>query len=81
MQETDRIRKLRWLCRRGMKELDVLFEAFLENNKEDLTAGKWHTFETLLSNEDDQLWCWLQGQETSDSQPFQSLINEIRGVE
>jgi antitoxin CptB len=79
MPADERIKKLRWLCRRGMKELDVLLEAFLEKNTEELNSGAWPIFETFLNQEDDQLWHWLQGRETPQSQVFQPLISEIRG--
>ena len=79
MPADERIKKLRWLCRRGMKELDVLLEAFLEKNTEELNSGAWPIFEELLSQEDNQLWDWLQGREIPHSQIFQPLISEIRG--
>lgn len=54
-----RLRRLRWLCRRGMKELDVLLERFLANHAEALQNGQWPEFEALLANEDDQLWDYV----------------------
>ena len=57
----DRVRKLRWQSRRGMKELDVLLEAFLESQAEVLHAGGWPEIESLLSREDDVLFDWVSG--------------------
>jgi antitoxin CptB len=59
MPEELRIRKLRWLCRRGMKELDVLLEAFLAREAEALRDGAWPELETLLAEEDDVIWHWV----------------------
>ncbi len=51
-----RLRKLRWLCRRGMRELDVLLEHFVACNTAALQAGQWPELESLLALEDDRLW-------------------------
>lgn len=60
MPEDVRMRRLRWLCRRGMKELDVLLEAFLANEEANLRAGDWPELEALLNEEDDRIWHWVQ---------------------
>ena len=78
MQGEDRIRRLRWLCRRGMKELDVLLEAFLEKNQDSLKAGKWGQLEDFLDQEDDLIWSWLQRLKKPDSMEFVLLIDSIR---
>ena len=78
MQGEDRIRKLHWMCRRGMKELDVLLEAFLEKNIDDLKSGSWQNFESLLGQEDDQLWDWLQNTKQAACGNYSSLITAIR---
>ena len=78
MQDDIRIRKLRWLCRRGMKELDVLLESFLATHTQQLLSGEWPVFESFLSREDDQIWHWLQGLESPKEPQLLSLISEIR---
>ena len=60
MDGGNRTRRLRWLCRRGMRELDVLLERFIERNEARLAAGAWPGLEDLLSFEDDVLWDILQ---------------------
>ncbi len=77
-QGSQRINRLRWLCRRGMKELDVLLEAFLESQHDKLNCGEWPEFETLLSNEDIVLWDWLQGKSPNQSDQHRQLIDAIR---
>ncbi len=73
-----RINRLRWLCRRGMKELDVLLESFLERHHDKLASGGWPELETLLANEDNMLWDWLQGKDSGQSVNFRTLIDAIR---
>lgn len=66
------------MCRRGMKELDILLESFLAANENELGAGSWPEFEDFLELEDDLLWDSLRQPDISASPEFQSLINAIR---
>lgn len=54
--------RMRWLCRRGMKELDVLLERFMAADYDHLSAAQHAAFETLLNSEDPQLYALLAGQ-------------------
>ncbi len=75
---TQRIRKLRWLCRRGMKELDVLLESFLEQNQQALESGSWPELEALLSSEDDVFWTWIQYPDHRDAVVYRDVLERIR---
>ncbi len=74
-----RLKRLRWLCRRGMKELDLLLEAFLRREEAALADGAWPDLEALLACEDDRLWDWFQGHGDAESAQFDTLIAAIRG--
>jgi len=78
MGEFERVRKLRWLCRRGMKELDILLQRFVDHHQESLAGGAWPEFEALLQTEDDVLWDWFQDPSLPGVQPYQALLKEIR---
>jgi len=71
-----RLRKLHWLCRRGMKELDVLLERFIKKQSAALEQGAWPELESLLALEDDQLWDILQNPVTASSE-YRVLLNRI----
>jgi len=71
-----RLRKLKWLCRRGMKELDVLLSRFVENQSLALQDKAWPELEQLLACEDDQLWVWVQNPATA-SREYQQLLTII----
>lgn len=73
-----RLKRLRWLSRRGMRELEILLERFLLRESEPLTDGDWPELEALLDCEDDRLWDWFQGRSDADSKPFDDLIAAIR---
>ena len=74
---TDRIRKLKWLCRRGMKELDVLLERFVDQNRQLLEQGAWPEMESLLQNEDDTLWDWLQKPQSDEATAYRALLIQM----
>ena len=78
MADPARIRKLRWHCRRGMKELDVLLLRFVERESERLENGAWPELEKLLCAEDDRLWEWVQKPETLQERAFRPLLDAIR---
>lgn len=69
--------RLRWLCRRGMKELDVLLEGFLLREGERLASGGWRELGAFLQLEDDRLWDLLQGKEPPAPE-FHDLVRAIR---
>ena len=72
-----RLNRLRWLSRRGMKELDLLLEGFFAREQEQLEAGAWPQLEQLLASEDDQLWDWLQGRGAVPPD-WQPLVRALR---
>ncbi len=78
MADPVRAQRLKWRCRRGMKELDVLLERFVEQHQEALSAGRWPELEALLDSEDDILWDWLQDPALPDAAGFRSLLERIR---
>jgi len=74
----DRLKKLRWQSRRGMKELDVLFEAFFDQQADSLLAGDWPHLEEILSQEDDVLFDWVSGRNLPDEPEVLFLIKKIK---
>jgi antitoxin CptB len=73
-----RVARLRFNCRRGMQELDLMLGAFILQHAEAISAGSWPQLEALLDSEDDQLWGWLQGRQQHPDQHLQALISAIR---
>lgn len=69
--------QLRWACRRGMLELDILLGAFLEKAYISLPEGEQALFEALLKQEDQDLFEWLTGKKTPPTE-ISSMIEKIR---
>ena len=74
----DEFKRLRWRCRRGMKELDLLLVRWLERSWAGADDGRRAAFEALLQAEDDRLWYWFTGKERPPSGGLGSLVDEIR---
>jgi antitoxin CptB len=53
VSEKDRVR---WQCRRGMLELDLVLKRFLERDFDTLTPGQHVAFKALLEFPDNDLW-------------------------
>ena len=73
-----RVKRLNWLCRRGMKELDVLLERFVADQHLALEQGEWPQLEEILRAEDDLLWDWLQNPGTVEDAADRRLLAQIR---
>ena len=80
MEDGARVRKLKWLCRRGMKELDILLERFIEQNTDALAQGSWPEFETLLQTEDDLLWDWFLDTSSANAAPYREILEHVLGA-
>ena len=78
--EAAEIRRLRWRCRRGMRELDQLMLRYLDGAwASDSEAGR-AVFLRLLDTEDDTLWRWFMGYEAIADVEIASLIQRIRNL-
>ena len=72
--------KLRWRCRRGTKELDVLTTRYLEHFYEQADTSEQLAFAELLELQDPQLYKLLSG-ELEPDHPFQkNIIEKIHSI-
>lgn len=72
------IGRLRWRCRRGMRELDTVFGGWLDRNGDTASAGELAAFADLLEIEDDQLWAWCMGRGRPLRADWCALIDDFR---
>ncbi|MBS0591555.1 MAG: succinate dehydrogenase assembly factor 2 [Proteobacteria bacterium] len=70
--------RLRWRCRRGMRELDQLLGWFLDARYAQASASTQMAFAELLEQPDPDLWHWLQGHATPGDARWGTIIDEIR---
>ncbi len=70
--------KLTWHCRRGMLELDLIFQRFLKHPIDKLTAPQLEAFERLLTAQDPDLYAWLMGYEEAADKELRDIVAFIR---
>jgi len=72
------LRRLRWRCRRGMRELDQLLGRYLDRHWLSAPLPERGVFLRLLETEDDRLWHWFMGSETATDVEIAQLVARIR---
>lgn len=72
--------KLRWLCRRGMKELDVLLERFLVDTYDGLDETQSAAFQRLLAMEDPDLMAVLLSKQDAPDSECAAVAELLRNV-
>ena len=68
--------KLRWRCRRGMKELDVLLERYLDERFGGASNLEQAAFGRLLETQDTVLYAYCLGSERPPPE-FAAVIERI----
>jgi antitoxin CptB len=76
--DATQLKRLRWRCRRGMRELDQLLVRWLEREWAAASDAERAVFLRLLDCEDDRLWRWFLGHETAPDAALDSLVQHIR---
>jgi antitoxin CptB len=71
------LERVRWRCRRGLLELDIVLGRFIQNYA-GLSTQQKLVFDTLLDMPDTQLWDMISGKEPvlqEDQRALLQLIN------
>lgn len=80
LDDAAHLARLRWRCRRGMRELDVVMQRYLELRYGAATAAERLAFESLVEQQDPLLLAYLMGREIP-ADPAQcrviALISEL----
>ena len=70
--------RLRWRCRRGIKEMDVLLERFLARSYPSLAPNEQGLFEKLLEEADLDLYGWIMEREEPGNPDYLPLVEGLR---
>ena len=69
--------RLRWRCRRGMRELDQLLLRYLDREWPAASEPERAVFLRVLDSEDDKLWRWVMGRERPEDDDVHALVRRI----
>jgi antitoxin CptB len=72
--------RIRWRCRRGVKELDILMERFVAARLPDLPPALLADLDLLLDESDPDLLDWIMGRAPPSSARYAPLIAMLRAL-
>jgi len=74
------LKRLRWQCRRGAKELDAVLCRYLEGSYIAAASSEQHLFLELLALEDDALLAYFFTNGTPETEGLKQLVGKIRST-
>ena len=80
MPETAQDSELRWRCRRGMLELDIIFNEFLDKAYSELNSEQKELLDQMLDYPDQLLFDLFLGHMESSDKGISSLVSFIRNT-
>jgi antitoxin CptB len=72
--------KLKWRCRRGLLELDLVLERFLQRHGERMTEGETAVLGELLALPDRELWAIVSGASERYEARQRSMVERLRSI-
>ncbi len=69
--------KLRWRCRRGMRELDELLTRYVDEQYPTASAAHQAAFRELLDSHDPLIYAYFLGRQTPTDPVLSGLIEQI----
>ena len=72
--------RLRWRCRRGTKELDIVMNRYLQERYETASTEEQASFNALLDIEDPIIFDWLMDKTQAEDENLQELVEILKGI-
>ena len=69
--------RVKWACRRGMLELDVVIMPFFDECFDSLNESDQKDFISLLTCDDPDLFSWIMGHARSENLAHASIVDKI----
>lgn len=76
-RDREDLARLRWRCRRGMRELDVLLLRYLDEEHAGATPAERAAFELLLSAQDPEIVDLLAGRLRAEDEAVNAIIQRL----
>lgn len=73
-------RRIRYLTRRGLLELDILLRHFMENGFDGLSDAELAVFADMLDLPDPEFLAYANGKEVPQNAAFLPLLDKIRSA-
>lgn len=70
--------RLAWRCRRGMREMDILFERFLQEDYDALPEQQKKSFEVFIEVPDADIYSWLTAHTQPENEDYMFFIERLQ---
>ena len=80
MIDETRVKRIRWRCRRGMLENDLILARFLDAGADALTEDDIANLDRLLHMTDGALWDVLSGRADVDDPALEPFVARLRAA-
>ena len=70
--------RILWRCRRGIREMDILLQRFMELHYPGLSKHEIKLFEELLEESDLDILAWITGKSEPEKTDYQILIQRLQ---
>lgn len=77
LNQEEHVRRLRWHCRRGIKEVEVLLLPFFEQCYTDLSLQDQSVFERLLEQHDVDMFEWFMQRSLPEDVELARMVNMV----
>ena len=74
------LERVRWRSRRGLLELDIVLERFVERHYALLSEIEMQAFEALLDMPDNPLWDMITGRQEATQGEQRVLLEKIKAI-
>ena len=72
--------KIKWQCRRGTLELDIMLSRYLDSAYEKAEDFEKQQFLNLLDLQDTELMTYLMGNQLPESEGLAGIVKKIRAL-
>ncbi|MGB2832049.1 MAG: succinate dehydrogenase assembly factor 2 [Methylotenera sp.] len=75
-------KRLTWRCRRGMLELDIVLQRFVQEEFNVLNLNELRVFDAMLELPDNDFWDLINGtKESQEDEQMAAMITKIKSVQ
>ena len=73
----EELKRMRWAARRGMLELDLVLEPFVNGRFAELAPEDQARFRALMECEDQELFAWFLGRERPEDEQLAAIVDQV----
>jgi antitoxin CptB len=77
MISNEELNRMRWACRRGMLELDLVLEPFVIARYSTLDERDRQRFQRLMGCEDQDLFAWFMRRQRPDDEELGAIVSKV----